>query len=150
MPGASIFYSFGMSDKICSQCHLLKSKLEFNFKNKSLDLRHSYCRECGKIFTRNHYKKSKESYLKRNLRSYGKRRKIVVEAKQHPCADCGVQYPYYVMDFDHRENEIKSFPLNRVNNATVKVILAEMAKCDLVCANCHRERTHQRSLAKKN
>ncbi len=30
-------------------------------------------------------------------------RVIVREAKSVPCADCGVKYPYYVMDFDHRD-----------------------------------------------
>jgi hypothetical protein len=84
--------------------------------------------------------------LKRNTASFARRRQIVIEAKQKPCADCGIQYPYYVMDFDHREGETKNFSLFKIHGATVKRILEEITKCDVVCANCHRKRTHQRRL----
>jgi hypothetical protein len=70
---------------------------------------------------------------------------IVREAKNKPCADCGVPYPFYVMDFDHREN--KSFNLSMVakRHYSEARLLEEIAKCDVVCANCHRERTAKRS-----
>lgn len=130
--------------KICSQCKNLKSNQEFNYRNKKLNIRHSYCRECGKLFTRNHYKDNKSQYLKRNLRAYKKRKEFVRQAKSKPCTDCGIQYPFYVMDFDHREGEIKEFALNQVDRMTMKAIKEEIAKCDVVCSNCHRERTFQR------
>ncbi|CAN5798998.1 hypothetical protein BH20ACI4_BH20ACI4_01380 [soil metagenome] len=130
--------------KICSRCNLSKPLDEFNFRNKLKGSRHSYCLECGKIFTRKHYKNNKSQYLKRNLRAYKKRRNFVQQSKSKPCADCGVQYPYYVMDFDHRENEIKEHQLNQVARQKMKTIESEIAKCDVVCANCHRERTFQR------
>lgn len=60
------------------------------------------------------------------------------------CTDCGVQYPYYVMDFDHREN--KSYSINLIKHYSVETFVAELDKCDVVCSNCHRERTHRRSL----
>ncbi len=66
--------------------------------------------------------------------------------KSRPCADCGIQYPFYVMDFDHREGVTKEFALNSVTRLTREAILREIAKCDVVCSNCHRERTHQRRL----
>ncbi len=72
---------------------------------------------------------------------------MVVEAKSRPCADCGIQYPYYVMDFDHRDGGLKEFPLYSVHGVTKRAILREIEKCDVVCANCHRERTHRRRVA---
>jgi hypothetical protein len=58
-----------------------------------------------------------------------------------PCLDCGVSYPFYVMDFDHvrgtKRKEVSSL-------STLKSIKAEIEKCDLVCANCHRHRTFSR------
>lgn len=134
--------------KICSKCNLAKPIDEFNFRNRAKGVRHSYCRDCGKVFTKNHYEHNKQQYFKKNLGSYLKRREFVRQKKTFPCLDCGVQYPYYVMDFDHREGETKKYELNRVGRMTMRALETEIAKCDLVCANCHRERTHQRKLQK--
>ncbi|HEV3468287.1 MAG TPA: hypothetical protein VG148_03125 [Pyrinomonadaceae bacterium] len=94
--------------------------------------------------TRSHYERNKRAYLDRNARTYLRHRKLIRDAKSRPCADCGVQYPYYVMDFDHRAGEVKSFEMNSVSRKTVREILREIEKCDVVCSNCHRERTHRR------
>lgn len=63
-----------------------------------------------------------------------------------PCTDCGISYPHYVMDFDHRPGEDKLFNLSDVGNrlCSKASMEAEMAKCDVVCANCHRVRTYER------
>jgi hypothetical protein len=55
------------------------------------------------------------------------------------------------MDLDHREGTTKRGCLNRlaVRGVARQTILDEMSKCDVVCANCHRERTHQRKQAAK-
>jgi hypothetical protein len=59
--------------------------------------------------------------------------------------DCGSTYPYYVMDFDHREN--KKFNIGPNSYSTSFADLkAEIDKCDVVCANCHRERTYGNSV----
>jgi hypothetical protein len=62
-----------------------------------------------------------------------------------PCTDCKVSYPTYVMDWDHREGEAKEFNLAKAWSYSDARILAEIAKCDLVCANCHRIRTATRA-----
>lgn len=73
-------------------------------------------------------------------------KKAAVRAlKERPCADCGQRFPYYVMDFDHvrgekREGVGKMLALGYA----LATIMEEIAKCDLVCANCHRERTFTR------
>ena len=53
---------------------------------------------------------------------------MVVEAKLLPCTDSGMQYPYYVMDFDHRDGSLKSFSLHRISAATKRAILLEIEK----------------------
>ena len=56
--------------------------------------------------------------------------------------DCGVQYPPCAMDFDHvRGVKIASISHMRNKNFPVEKIEAEIEKCDVVCANCHRVRT---------
>ena len=134
--------------KICSKCKILKNFEDFNFRYKARNIRHSYCRECGKILTKSHYRRNKKKYLDKNLRSVQERRKFTREMKNRPCADCGITYPYYVMDFDHRENKTKKFLISQTAQMSINAIKREIAKCDLVCANCHRERTHQRQMNK--
>lgn len=61
------------------------------------------------------------------------------------CVDCAQFYPYYVMDFDHVNGEKKSAVADIIkSNSSRTAVFAEIAKCELVCANCHRIRTHNR------
>ena len=76
-------------------------------------------------------------------------REILNTIKDAPCQDCDVKYPSYVLDFDHRPGETKLFNVGHVSKAgSVKRLLEEIAKCDLVCSNCHRIRTHNRKGSK--
>jgi hypothetical protein len=70
-----------------------------------------------------------------------------------PCADCRITYPYWVMQLDHvPERGAKSFTVSLTYTSgrdrrvlcTREQLLEEIAKCDVVCANCHAERTHSR------
>lgn len=72
--------------------------------------------------------------------------KILLEAKSAPCTDCGVSYPPYVMQFDHLDSATKKFNISEVALLlpSESVLRAELTKCELVCANCHAERTYQR------
>lgn len=119
---------------------------EFNLRNTAAGAHQSYCKECGKSLTRKHYRNNKRQYLERNVRSYKKRRELIRQIKARACADCGVQYPFYVMDFDHREGETKEYELNRIDRITMRALLREIEKCDVVCANCHRVRTYKRRI----
>lgn len=67
--------------------------------------------------------------------------KYVRAVKASPCADCGQSYPYYVMDLDHREPDKKYKGVASMMRFPTSLVIAEVAKCDVVCANCHRERT---------
>lgn len=66
-----------------------------------------------------------------------------------PCHDCGLDWPYYVLEFDHREPEKKSFTVSAMVNSHWREkdwggISDEIAKCDVVCRNCHVIRSHGR------
>ena len=62
--------------------------------------------------------------------------------KSLPCIDCGNSYPSCVMEFHHRDPSEKSFTIGEELGRNRDRIIAEIAKCDLICANCHRIRTH--------
>lgn len=72
---------------------------------------------------------------------------VVMQLKSQPCMDCGKTYPPVVMDFDHRPGEEKLFNVAKAmaDRRGMKKVLDEIAKCDLVCSNCHRIRTWLRS-----
>jgi hypothetical protein len=68
--------------------------------------------------------------------------------------DCGYRFHPYQMDFDHRDPLTKEFNLTAGHAMLMSRprLLAEVAKCDIVCANCHDVRTqrqHQARLAKR-
>ena len=67
--------------------------------------------------------------------------------RQRPCHDCGGIFKPHQMDFDHREPIAKAFRLtsSRGMLSAQKDLTAELAKCDVVCANCHRIRTRDRA-----
>jgi hypothetical protein len=61
------------------------------------------------------------------------------------CADCGGHFPPCAMDFDDRDPGSKLSAVTRmIGRAGTNRILEEVAKCDIVCANCHRLRTFVR------
>ena len=110
------------------------------------------CKEKQAAYAKNHYDCNKETYKsrtrERNARARPILKEIVDVIKSQPCTDCGECYPPYVMDFDHvRGQKAKDVARMVGGNYSVKRVLAEIAKCELVCSNCHRERTHQRRVA---
>ena len=55
--------------------------------------------------------------------------------------DCGQSYPSYVMDLDHRGDKVRNVARMVSLGLGEATVLAEIAKCDVVCSNCHRLRT---------
>lgn len=93
-----------------------------------------------------YYSKNLEKYLEKNLKRKMMLLAFINSLKDKPCYDCGVSYPPYVMDFDHKNENDKIDSLARLarNGFSKEKLLIEVEKCDLVCANCHRERTYKR------
>lgn len=63
-----------------------------------------------------------------------------------PCTDCGGRYPAICMDFDHLPEHEKTTEVSvlATHNYWPSRVVAEMAKCEVVCSNCHRLRTKGR------
>jgi hypothetical protein len=102
--------------------------------------------------SRRHYAAHKADYLTRaranNILQIELIKQLLRSAKEVPCTDCKVAYPYYVMQFDHRQGVIKRFTIGAIGSRaaySLATIRKEIAKCDVVCANCHAERTWQRA-----
>lgn len=128
--------------KKCNQCGDQKPFSEFNKKGNGYQ--HN-CRKCQREWYKNYYTNSpteKERLFAKNKELKIFNRKMVQELKEIPCMDCGVSYPYYVMDFDHRDPNTKNREVALMLTWSTATLLQEIEKCDIVCANCHRIRTH--------
>ena len=71
---------------------------------------------------------------------------LLDQLRSVPCADCGGTFPQCAMDFDHRDPSTKVAGVTRMMMGSIDRMLAEAAKCDIVCANCDRLRTFERRL----
>ncbi len=72
--------------------------------------------------------------------------KLVDIFAEHPCVDCG-EDDLRVLEFDHRPGVVKRGEVTKLvsDGMSWAVIEAEIAKCDVRCANCHRRRTSERA-----
>lgn len=105
-----------------------------------------------KIYSKRHYDKNKELLIQRarvhNASHKKMLREYIIKLKEStPCKDCDTFYPSYVMDFDHvRGKKIREVSVMVKRFYSLAAIIEEIAKCDLVCANCHRKRTWSKKI----
>jgi hypothetical protein len=101
--------------------------------------------------SRRWYLRNRQEQIKRVMARSQKLRQEVYDYKEaNPCLDCGKHYPHPVMEFDHvRGDKVANVGDLLKRNNTKKGLWGEIEKCDLVCANCHRVRTHERRKARK-
>ena len=100
--------------------------------------------ERNKEHQKNHDKKRApwRAEYQRNRKAIGNA--IIRDAKNRSCIDCNIQYPWYVMDFDHiRGNKVAA--VSKLVHFNPTKLITEIAKCDVVCSNCHRTRTFKRA-----
>ena len=135
--------------KECSQCKEFKDYTEFTPRGNGY---RSECKACHRLACREHYNNNKQYYFSRNKKRKAILRKIVMFYKDQPCVDCGVQYAPEVMQFDHLDNQNMMPKLANMNSllnlGSVRLIEEEIAKCEVVCANCHTMRTASRRKVK--
>jgi hypothetical protein len=68
--------------------------------------------------------------------------------EESPCTDCKNFFPHYVMQWDHLSDKLYDVSRAVQDGLSIKTIEAEIAKCELVCANCHCVRTHNRRMVR--
>ena len=120
--------------KTCKGCGLTKELAEF-YKNVGMrDGVLSWCKKC--IIKR--YAAGRSERAKRD-RLYFQQIKI-----ERGCADCGYNANPVALDFDHLPGFEKLYRVCVMAGMSRKMVDAEIAKCEVVCANCHRIRTATR------
>lgn len=136
--------------KACSKCKVEKPKSDFNKNKSKKDGLSPQCKPCIKETMSVYYQANKEAFVERARRLEHELSLFVRELKDNPCMDCGNKFHFAAMDFDHRGEDEKLGNVSRmVSLGSKKKILEEVAKCDLVCSNCHRVRTWTRLVSVK-
>lgn len=164
-------YLFAKSDQFCADCgglfpeymydldHVVGEKVfkisQWSSKDVTpqmlmdeIDKCQVVCSNCHRVRT---WKRRGES--RKKLDGEAEKRKQFIENLKatSPCLDCGKFFHPHAMDFDHvPERGPKSFGLYHGHYQSWDGLYAEIAKCDLVCSNCHRTRTKARGRAKKS
>jgi hypothetical protein len=135
-------------EKVCIGC---KEPKHFDhFTKRKNGTPQSYCKPCHNEYCRKDYLNNK---IEHNKARYSRKKikikeikEIVRSIKCSPCSDCKVSHPHWRLEFDHARG-VKKYDISnaaRVNSRSV--LRQELAKCDLVCANCHKDRTYLRSI----
>lgn len=108
---------------------------------------HTFCsRTCSNVFRR--VPAAQQKY-RRDMWMLSNKRKWqwsigVLKQAFGGCVDCGYNAHPHALDFDHIRGSEKLFAVSQMQGYPWHVVLEEMSKCEVVCANCHRVRTAQR------
>lgn len=128
--------------KTCTKCNLSKEDNEFHKKGDKLQC---YCKSCKAIVDNNWYMNNHEQRRKITNANRKRVRDYFIEYKSNkPCADCGKTFHHAAMDFDHIEDNKEHNVSHMMAGFSIEKIEQEIAKCELVCACCHRVRTWNR------
>jgi hypothetical protein len=99
-----------------------------------------------RAYAREHYRRNKARYTsadwtRRRCSRKDLNREINDYLAAHPCLDCGEKDPL-LLEFDHRDgvDKLETVAFLRVRGQRDE-LLAEIAKCDVRCSNCHQRRT---------
>ena len=151
---------------VCVACgRHFPAKMFIDGKLRSL-YRRSFCLECSPFGDHNTSKapvglrsteeavrarrERRREQFRRSLRKRRRKRKAdLVAAYGGRCVDCGYSTCPEGLQFHHRDPSTKDFGLGHFNGSLARLI-AEAAKCDLVCANCHRVRHAREAVASEH
>ena len=134
-----------MEAKVCARCGEAKPLTEFFFHDRARTKPQFQCKGCTNAYKRLWYTSNRKHHMQ--VSESAKRRRIARNLGMirdylltHPCVDCGEADPV-VLEFDHVRGEKVANLSMMIRSRPWRVIMEEIDKCDVRCANCHRRRT---------
>lgn len=130
--------------KRCGRCKEFVPVGEFGKNSNKKDGLQANCKPCRVLDNASSYVRTK-GYQNPKRRATAavqveRNRKIVLDyLTEHPCVDCG-ESDLVVLQFDHQGDKAANVS-TLITRASAERLLAEIAKCHVVCANCHTRRT---------
>lgn len=125
----------------CARCGRILPLAEFNISSRYE--RQYWCRICQSAYyaaRSTHHK----ALVTRNTAMYSARNREFINRYllEHPCVDCG-ETDAVVLEFDHVRDKVANISRLR-RSCSLEKLRAEIAKCEVRCANCHRRKTAER------
>lgn len=122
----------GFKCRVCREC----AKGRIRRKRENPDFKAS---EAAKM--RRWRKNNPEVYEQRWRASHEEKRRILLDARSGGCLRCPEKHPA-CLDFHHRDGNTKLGHIGVIRRFGKQKLLDEIAKCDVLCANCHRKHHH--------
>jgi uncharacterized protein YbaR (Trm112 family) len=130
----------------CPKCRQDKAPSEFGRSKARSTGRQLWCRACKATYDQGSLPRQPRQETCDSGQQQGqsdrKRKRAFLYLLAHPCQDCGEKDPV-VLEFDHVSGEKSSAITDMVRGGAYRwdTIAAEIEKCVVRCANCHRRRT---------
>lgn len=127
---------------MCSKC---QDELPLSAFNRNGDDWQYYCRDCFRQYFQARGRRHQDQVnAGRRTRADAGRQHLLEVLRTRACEDCGEADPV-VLEFDHLRDRIECLSAMAGDGASIALLDAEIAKCEVVCANCHRMRTAKRA-----
>ena len=128
--------------KKCGKCGEQKPVDEFHRSSRG-DGFQAWCKPCRKVYDAAYHQLTLDRRRARDAERRAEFQRWYQALKEgKPCTDCGESFPAGAMQFDHRPGQEKRGNVGDLARKLSKnLVIAEIAKCDLVCATCHAIRT---------
>ncbi len=98
----------------------------------------------NKEYYKEYHEKRKEKYKVKRKEKYNKRKKYIDQIKlESGCVFCGYNEHPAALDFDHIDPLIKISNISNLLLGSLNSLQAEIAKCQVLCSNCHRIKTYE-------
>lgn len=132
-----------MKHKHCSRCDTDKPLTEFRIMSQKTGRIDPYCIPCRRTYNTNLTQRPDQK-VRRYKSNVGQKKRnfdVVYQYLQtHPCEHCG-ETDFRCLDFDHIDQSTKQYSISAMLGHSLELLQTEMAKCRILCANCHRKHT---------
>jgi DUF4097 and DUF4098 domain-containing protein YvlB len=126
--------------KYCNKCETEKPICEFRKNSSRKDGLQSQCAECSKTHNKSWYLLNKRYKIKRNRAQRKDKVSWLREYKKTlSCTRCS-ENDFRCLDFHHINDKSGDISV-LIQSWSIERIKTEIAKCVILCANCHRKET---------
>lgn len=134
--------TFPVPVRRCRLCYEQKPITQFHRRGSGYL---HWCKACRKLYDASYYQQRRVEIIAGKRRREAELVSWMRALKGEPCADCGRLFHPAAMTFDHLPGTSKRADVaTLVKRSSIRVAREEIAKCELVCANCHAIRTYER------